>query len=126
MRVWYAVLALVNLIAGGFLVTATYGFDSSTAVNIGFGMSIAVCLLGLGMAYFGFERSTNDGERISLGVLGVLTAALAAWTVIATQVFDPDTARWLVFGSGCGHIALAVAGIITQEATAPAAKPRKR
>jgi hypothetical protein len=118
---------LVNLLAGAFLVTSTFGFDSSTAVNIGFGLSIAVCLLGLAMGYFGFERtSKNDAERISLGVLGILTAALAGWTVIATQVFDASTAKWMVFGSGLGHIVLAVAGIITQEATAPAARPAAR
>jgi hypothetical protein len=59
-------------------------------------------------------------------VLGILTAALAGWTVIATQVFDASTAKWMVFGSGLGHIVLAVAGIITQEATAPAARPAAR
>ena len=39
--------------------------------------------------------------------------------------FDPETAQWLVFGSGCGHIALSVAGIITHEATATR-RPRPR
>jgi hypothetical protein len=118
MRVWYAVLALVNLLAGAFLVTATYAFDASTAVTLGFAVSIAVAILGLAMGYFGFA-STKRHERIGLGLLGYLTAALASWTVVATQVFDVETARWLVFGSGLGHIALSVAGIITQTATTP-------
>jgi hypothetical protein len=117
MGVWYAVLALVNLLAGGFLVTSTYGFDAETATNVGFALSIAVCVIGLAMGYVGME-STNRGERIGLGVLGYATAALAGWTVIATQVFEPDTAKWLVFGSGIGHIALSVAGVITEVATA--------
>jgi hypothetical protein len=117
MGVWYTILALVNLIAGGFLVTSTYAFDPSTAVNIGFGVSIAVGLLGTAMGYVGFMSSKRD-VRIGLGVLGWATAGLASWTVIATQVFNDDTARWLVFASGLGHIALSVAGIITHEATA--------
>jgi hypothetical protein len=118
MRVWYAVLALVNLLAGGFLVTSTYAFGAGTTSDIGFGVSIAVAVLGLVMGYFGFA-STKRNERISLGVMGWLTAALASWTVVATQVFDPDTAQWLVFGSGMGHVALSAAGIITQTATTP-------
>jgi hypothetical protein len=117
MGVWYAVLALVNLLVGGFLVTSTYGFDAETATDVGFALSIAVCVIGLAMGYVGME-STSRGERIGLGVLGYATAALAGWTVIATQVFDPDTAKWLVFGSGIGHIALSVAGVITDVATA--------
>jgi hypothetical protein len=116
MRVWYAVLALVNLLAGAFLVTSTYAFGAGTTSDIGFGVSIAVALLGLVMGYFGFA-STKRSERISLGVMGWLTATLASWTVVATQVFDAETARWLVFGSGMGHIALSAAGIITQTAT---------
>lgn len=115
MRVWYAVLALVNLLAGAFLVTSTYAFSADTTTNLGFAVSIAVALIGLAMGYFGFRR-TNLAERVSLGLFGWLTAALASWTVVATSVFDPDLARWLVFGSGIGHITLSVAGIITQEA----------
>jgi hypothetical protein len=117
MRVWYAVLALVNLLAGGFLVVATYGFGDSTAVNIGFALSIAVRCIGVIMGYVGFAHK-DKSVRISLGVIGWLTAGLAGWTIIATQVFDDETARWLVFGSGLGHITLSAAGIITQEATA--------
>ena len=60
MRVWYAVLALVNLLAGGFLVVATYGFGDSTAVNIGFGLSIAVLCLGVIMGYVGFEQQGQE------------------------------------------------------------------
>ena len=117
MGIWYSVLALVNLLAGGFLCTSVYGFDAGTATDIGFAVSIAVAVFGCAMGYVGFQ-SSRTGERIGLGVLGYATATLAAWTVVATQVFDPSTAQWLVFGSGAGHIALSVAGIITHEATA--------
>ena len=127
----YTLLALANLLAGAFLVTATFAFEPSTVVALGFGISIAVVLVGLAMAYFGYTGSTRPEEQIGLGVLGLLTAALAAWTVLATTgIFSDDTARWLVFASGLGHVALALAGIITHEAVtgraAPARAPAKR
>ena len=117
MGIWYSVLALANLLVGGFLCTSVYGFDPETSTDVGFALSIGVSVLGLAMGYIGF-LSSKTNERIGLGVLGYATATLAAWTVIATQVFEPDTAQWIVFGSGCGHVALSVAGIITHEATA--------
>ena len=42
MGIWYSVLALVNLLAGGFLCTSVYGFDAGTATDIGFALSIAL------------------------------------------------------------------------------------
>src|SRR5262245_5415239 len=122
----YTLLALANLIAGAFLVTATFAFEPSTVVALGFSISIAVVLLGLAMAYFGYQGGTRPEEQIGLGLLGVLTAALAAWTVLATTgIFPDDTARWLVFASGLGHVALALAGVITHEAVAARAAPRR-
>ena len=123
----YTLLALANLLAGAFLVTATFGFDPPTAVAVGFGVSIAVVLVGLAMAYLGYTGSRTPDEKLGLGLLGVLTASLAAWTIIATAgTFDDDTARWLVFASGLGHVALAVSGIITHEAISGAPAPRRR
>jgi hypothetical protein len=118
MGIWYAVLALVNMLAGGFLVTSTYGFDPGTTTDLGFAVSIAVLVFGIAMGYTGY-RSRRKAERVGLGALGYATAGLATWTIIATQVFASSTAQWMVFGSGLGHIALAVAGIITLETTAP-------
>jgi hypothetical protein len=118
MGILYSILALANLLVGGFLCTSVYGFDPATSTDIGFALSIGVAVLGCAMGYVGFQSSKSN-ERIGLGVLGYATATLAAWTIIATQVFEPETAQWLVFGSGCGHIALSVAGIITHEVTAP-------
>ncbi len=117
MGLWYSILALVNLLAGAFLATSVYGFDAETTKDIGLGVSIAVLCIGTAMGFTGYG-SSKTGERIGLGALGWATAALAGWTVVATQVFDPETAKWLVFGSGMGHITLSVAGIITHEATA--------
>jgi hypothetical protein len=123
----YTSLALVNLLAGAFLVTATYGFEPDTTVHVGFGVSIAVVLVGLAMAYFGYAGGQRPEEKLGLGLLGLLTAVLAAWTIVATAgTFPDDTARWLVFASGLGHVALAVAGIISHEAITGAPAPRRR
>ena len=124
MGVLYVVLALVNMLAGGFLVTSTYGFDAGTTTDLGFAISIAVLLFGVAMGVVGY-RSRKKVERVGLGLLGYATAALATWTIIATQVFAPSTAQWMVFGSGIGHIVLAVAGIITLEGTSNRV-PRRR
>jgi hypothetical protein len=122
MGILYSLLALANLLVGGFMCVSVYGFDPATSTDIGFALSIAVAVLGLAMGYIGLQSSKTN-ERIGLGVLGYATAALAAWTVVATQAFDPETAQWMVFGSGCGHIALSVAGIITHEVTSN--RPRR-
>jgi hypothetical protein len=89
----YTVLALANLLAGAFLVTATYAFEPSTTVAVGFGVSIGVILIGLAMAYFGYIGPTRPDEKLGLGLLGLLTAALAAWTVIATAARSLTTPR---------------------------------
>lgn len=123
----YTSLALVNLLAGAFLVTATYGFDPDVTVHLGFGVSIAVVLVGLAMAYLGYSGAQRPEEKLGLGLLGLLTALLAAWTIIATSgTFDDETARWLVFASGLGHVALAVVGILSHEAITGAPAPRRR
>lgn len=122
----YTLLALANLLAGAFLVTATFGFDVATAVNVGFGVSIAVLVIALAMAYFGFT-GIRAGERIGLGLLGLATATLASWTIVATTgIFDDESARWLVFSSGLGHVALSVAGIVTHEAVVGKKPARRR
>lgn len=110
----YVFLAIVNLVAGGFLVVSTYGFTTDTAVSLGFAVSIGVAVIGLAMVYLAVR-----GERkIGPGVLGALTALLAAWTIVATAgTFPDDTARWLVFASGLGHVGLSLISLIVHELT---------
>jgi 4-hydroxybenzoate polyprenyltransferase len=107
----YALLALANLIAGGFLVVATYGFSEATAVVLGFAVSIAVLGFALGMIYPEI-RSRRASGRLTLGLC---TAILASWTIVATQVFPDPTARWLVFASALGHIGLSLTGLVMHE-----------
>jgi hypothetical protein len=105
----YPFLALVNLLAGGFLIAATYGFAASTAVTLGFAISIAVALIGLVMTYASF------GTEWQLAILGAFTTLIAGWTIVATNVFADDIARWLVFASGLGHVGLSVLGLVMHE-----------
>ena len=104
----YPLLALGNLLAGGFLIAAVFGFSDETATELGFGVSIAVAVFGLAMVWVGRE----EGEAAGITALGLATAILAGWTIIATSVYDPSTAQWLVLSSACGHVILSVAGIV--------------
>jgi hypothetical protein len=104
----YPFLAMANLVAGGFLVAAVYGFSESTAVSLGFAISIAVAVIGLAMLASGFRK---PGPTI----LGGLTALVAGWTIVATSVFPDPTARWLVLASGLAHVGLSLAGLIRHE-----------
>ena len=109
----YPLLALANVIAGAFLIAAVFGFSDTTATDLGFAVSIVVAIFGAAMAYAGYE----EGEALGTAALGIATAALALWTVIATQVFEPSTAVWLVLGSAIGHVALSITGLIGHEVT---------
>jgi len=108
MALAYPLLALGNLIAGGFLIAAVFGFSDETATELGFGVSIAVVIFGLAMVWVGRE----EGEAAGITALGLATAILAGWTVIATSVYDASTAQWLVLASACGHVVLSLAGIV--------------
>ena len=61
--------------------------------------------------------ASGSGERIGVTVLGLLTCLIASWTIIATLVFSPAVARWLVFASACAHIALSMACLVIREVT---------
>jgi hypothetical protein len=114
----YPLLALVNLLAGGFLIVATYGFGAKTTSEIGLEVSIVVMLLGVLMTYW----SLGLREKVVALPLGIATTAVAVWTIIASTAFPDETAQWLVFASGCAHIGIAVVGIVVHEVIAPPAR----
>jgi putative Mn2+ efflux pump MntP len=122
MALRYQFLALVNLLAGAFIAVATFGFETLTAVNCGFAVSILVLLIGAAMCWRAYERN----EPASLLAIGALTAAIATWTIVASRVFPEDTAKWLVFASGLTHIGLSViAFVLTEGIMDPAPPPRR-
>ncbi len=116
MRSRYPFLAMTNLLAGGFLVVAVFAFTAVVAVWLGFAISIPLALFGLAMAYSA-ARAMRSGERTGVAVLGILTWAIATWTIVATLVFPTAAARWLVFASACAHVALSMASLVIREVT---------
>ena len=112
----YPFLAMGNLLAGGFLVVAVFAFAVTSAVWLGFAVSIPLVLFGLAIAYSA-ARGVGSGERIGVTVLGALTSVVASWTIIASLVFAPSTARWFIFASACAHVALSMASLAIREVT---------
>ena len=112
----YPFLAMGNLLGGGFLVVAVFAFAAATAAWLGFAVSIPLVLFGLAISYSA-ARGVGGGERFGVTVLGALTFVIASWTIVASLVFAPSTARWLIFASACAHVALSMASLVIREIT---------
>src|SRR5690348_2208139 len=91
----YPFLAIAILLGGGFLVVAVFAFSVTTAVWLGFAVSIPLVLFGPTIAYSA-TRAVGSGERIGVSVLGMMTCLVAGWTIVASLVFAPAVARWLI------------------------------
>jgi len=111
----YPFLAMGNLLGGGFLVVAVFAWAAATATWLGFAVSIALLLLGLAIAYSALRGGTALGERVGVTTLGVITSVVAAWTIVASLVFAPSTARWLIFASACAYVTLSMASLVIRE-----------
>lgn len=112
----YPFLAMANLLAGGFLVVAVFAFGVTSAVWLGFAVSIPLVPFGLAIAYSA-ASGAGAGERVGVTMLGTLTCLVASWTIIASLVFSPPVARWLIFASACAHVALSMASLVIREVT---------
>lgn len=112
----YPFLAMGNLLGGGFLVVAVFAFTVTTAVWLGFAVSIPLVGFGLAIAYSA-ARGVGGGERIGVTMLGALTFVVASWTIIASLVFAPAIALWLIFASACAHVALSMTSLAIREVT---------
>ncbi len=112
----YPFLAMGNLLGGGFLVVAVFAWAAQTAAWLGFAISIPLLVFGLGIAYSAV-RGVGNGERVGVTALGALTFVVASWTVVASLVFAPTTARWLIFASACAHVAVSMASLVIREFT---------
>lgn len=114
----YPFLAMGNLLGGGFLIVAVFAWSPPIAAWLGFAVSIPLLLFGLAIAYSALRRGAGLSERLGVSTLGVITAVIASWTIIASLVFAPATARWLIFASACAHVALSMASLVIREITA--------
>jgi hypothetical protein len=113
----YRFLAMGNLLGGGFFVVAMFASSVTTAAWLGFAVSIGLRCPGWRSPTYPGARGIGGGERIGVSVLGMLACVIACWTIIASLVFAPTTARWLIFASACGQVALSMASLMVPEVT---------
>ncbi len=113
----YPFLAMANLLGGGFLVVAVFAWAASVTAWLGFAVSIPLLMFGLAMTFSALRGGAGLSERIGVTALGAITALIATWTIIASLVFAPSTARWLIFASAIAHVALSMASLVIREIT---------
>lgn len=105
MSIRYLSNLALTLIAG-FLIIATQAFLLPVVAWIGFGLSIALLALG---------AATMLIPPLAQRVMGGTVAVIATWTIVASLVFAPATAMWLIFASAIAMTALGVAGLSLHE-----------
>jgi len=110
MRYWAMTFAVA--IGGAFLAIERFAFAPSNAVWIAFGVAVAAVALSLAAALVGLLRDNQTFSGAS-----AVSAAVAAWTVIATRVFTAPTALWLVFAGGLVLLALSLRALALHETT---------
>ena len=105
-----AALALTAMLSGFVLVSTSVGLQAA-ARWIGLGVSIMVAATGVGLAVLRVRH-----RRIVFAVAGWAIVALAIWTIVASAgPFDPQTARWIVLGSGIGYVLEALVALVAHE-----------
>ena len=114
----YPFLAMGNLLGGGFLVVAVFAWAPATVAWLGFAVSVPLVLFGPAMAYSALRGgAAAAGERVGVTMLGLITSVIAGWTIVASLVFVPTTARWLIFASACAHVTVSMASLLIREIT---------
>jgi uncharacterized membrane protein YccC len=95
-------------VAAGFLVVASQAFSPSTTAWIAFGIAIGIlALASLAQA----DTSRGAVQRMLDGIVAIV----AAWTIVASVVFDGTTLKWLTLGEAVALFALAAAGLAYNE-----------
>ncbi len=110
MRYWAMTFAVA--IGGAFLAIERFAFVPSNAVWIAFGVAVAAVALSLAAALVALLRDNQTFSGVS-----AVSAAVAAWTVIATRAFTAPTALWLVFAGGLALLALSLRALALHETT---------
>lgn len=110
MRYWAMTFAVA--IGGAFLAIERFAFAPSNAVWIAFGVAVAAVALSLAAALVALLRDNQTFSGVS-----AVSAAVAAWTVIATRAFTAPTSLWLVFAGGLALLALSLRALALHETT---------
>jgi hypothetical protein len=100
---------LVCAVAGGLLLVVAFAFSPATGgwLALGGGCVALVTVLGAFAVH---------GRGPPARTVDALLAIAAAWTIVASRVFDGRTLRWLSFADGAALCSLAVVGLIVHEA----------
>lgn len=109
-RYWALTFGLA--LAGASIAIERFAFAPTHAIWIAFGVAIAAVVLSLAAIVGALARD----NQAFLG-LSAMNALVAAWIVIATRVFDTQTALWLAFGGGAVLLALSLRALALHEAT---------
>lgn len=102
---------LVLALASGLVLVATQAFDPGIAGWIAFGVT-GVFVLAMTVAASALRRR----GWVQRG-LDATVAALAAWTIVESLVFNGAALTWISFGTAAGMLVLAVAGLTAHELT---------
>lgn len=95
-------------IAAAFLVIVSVSFSSATTAWLAFAIGIGTLVTSAGVAY------RYRGDVASL-LLGLVSAVISAWTVVASLVFSQTTVQTLALASALALSGLAVAGLTAHE-----------
>jgi len=95
-------------VATGFVVVASQAFSPSTTGWIAFGIAIAILALA---SVAQADASRGIVQRRLDGIVGIV----AAWTIVASVVFDGTSLKWLSAGEALALVALALAGLVYNE-----------
>ena len=107
MRIRYLSFIALGL-AAAFLVVATAVYPLSTVVELTLGIGIAMLVVSLGIA----ARYREDKPSF---LVGVCSAAVSAWMIVASQVYSASTVDNVTFASALAIGALALIGLTAHE-----------
>jgi hypothetical protein len=99
---------LAIALAAAFLVVATASYSLSVIASLALAISIGTLLVSIGVAVV-------CREDVASVIVGFLTAAVSAWTIIASQVFSDPTVQNLALASALAIGGLAIVGITSHE-----------
>jgi hypothetical protein len=103
---YFSFLALA--IAAAFLVVASQAFALPAVQGVSLGVNIGVLVVSALVAV-GYRH------RLASTEIGWLTAIVAGWTIVASQVFSLGVVQTLTFAGAVAVAALAIAGLIAHE-----------
>ena len=95
-------------LAAAFLVVANSSFAASAITELAFGITIGTLVVSMDVA-----RRYHD--HIPTLVIAVLTAAVSAWTIVASLVFADATVQALTLASSLAIGGLAIVGLTAHE-----------